>query len=362
MFKKLKKIRFRKWQIVPLGAILLFFVTELLSRIPAFVEQHYSQKLYPFIAAILSQLSSYFPFSIDDIFYLLLLVLPLVLVILLVTKKISFQSAGKIVLTTLSSVYILFYLLWGFNYYRPKLAGRLAINDRPTNKDEFIEVLEKLINTTNNLHATFDQLNKAAVDSILENSYKNLAEVLKIDYPMGTRRDKRITFSMFYAQSGITGYFGPFFNEIHVNKKVLPIEYPFVLAHEKAHQFGITSEAEANFYAWLVCSRSNNQQIQYSASSTLLRHFLYQAYKMKEYEEIIKNINEPVKTDFKIIREHWDELRNEKMNKAASKVNDTYLKTNKITGGIQDYRGVVEHVMNFSLDSAFQERHNLITH
>ncbi|WP_346856253.1 DUF3810 domain-containing protein [uncultured Draconibacterium sp.] len=360
MLKKLRKIRFRRWQLVPLVAVLLFLVTELLSRSPSFVEHYYSQKFYPFIAGIISQLSSYLPFSIDDIFYLLLLVLPFVLVILLVSKKISFQSAGKIVLITLSSIYILFYVLWGLNYYRPNLNERLAINDRPTNKDEFIDVLEKLINTTNNLHSTFDQLNKAAVDSILENSYKNLAEALKITYPMGTRRDKTITFSMFYAQSGITGYFGPFFNEIHVNKKVLPIEYPFVLAHEKAHQFGITSEAEANFYAWLVCSTSNNQQIHYSASITLLRHFLYQAYKMEEYEEIVKDINDPVKSDFKAIIKHWDELRNEKMNKAASKVNDTYLKTNKIKGGIQDYRGVVEHVMNFSLDSAFQERHNLL--
>ena len=55
------------------------------------------------------------------------------------------------------------------------------------------------------------------------------------------------------------------------------------------------------------------------------------------------------------------ELRNEKMDKAASRINDAYLKTNKVEEGIKDYRGVVRHVMNFSLDSTFQKRHNLLT-
>jgi hypothetical protein len=52
-------------------------------------------------------------------------------------------------------------------------------------------------------------------------------------------------------------------------------------------------------------------------------------------------------------------LRNEKVDRVASKVNDTYLKSNKVDKGIKDYTGVVKHVMNFSLDSAFQKQHNL---
>jgi 1,2-phenylacetyl-CoA epoxidase catalytic subunit len=176
---------------------------------------------------------------------------------------------------------------------------------------------------------------------------------------MGKRKDKKITFSNFYSKTGISGYFGPFFNEVHVNKKVTSIEYPYVLAHEKAHQLGVTSEAEANFYAWLACSNSNSQQLKYSANLIILRHFLIQAYSLEEYPEMLASVAKPVKDDINYIRQHWLNLRNEKLDKAASKVNDTYLKTNKIKGGIKDYHGVVKHVMNFSLDSTFQQQHGL---
>ena len=93
----------------------------------------------------------------------------------------------------------------------------------------------------------------------------------------------------------------------------------------------------------------------------MLKYFLYQGYRLEQYPELVSKIDPRVKDDMNSIRKHWMELRNERMNKAASRVNDAYLKTNKVEEGIKDYRGVVRHVMNFSLDSAFQKRHNLLT-
>ena len=84
-------------------------------------------------------------------------------------------------------------------------------------------------------------------------------------------------FSSFYSKMGLSGYFGPFFNEIHVNHYLLPLDYPFVLAHEKAHQFGITSEAEANLVAFVICVRSDDQRLRYSGYQSLLLYFLRDA-------------------------------------------------------------------------------------
>ena len=198
------------------------------------------------------------------------------------------------------------------------------------------------------------------IERLIEKSYNKLAPVLQINYPAGKRRAKNITFSRFFAKAGISGYYGPFFSEVHINKNNLPVEYPFVLAHEKAHQFGISSEAEANFYAWLVCSQSESKQLQYSANLYILKFFIYQGYQMEQYPEIIKELNGNVKNDFRRIQEHWLNLRNKKINKVASKVNDTYLKTNKIEKGIEDYYGVVKHVMDISQDSVFQRKWDLV--
>lgn len=340
-------------------AVLCFLFTEIAHSYPNFIEHFYSQTVYPLIAKTLSNFSSVFTFSLDDVFYSLLLITPLVLVFLLILRKISFITCGKIIVNTIASIYLLFYFFWGFNYFRENLAERLEIQDSEADKKAFIETTENIITHTNSLYSSFN-LDKNAVDSLVEESYKNLASVLKIKYPMGTRNDKKITFSGFFAKSGITGYFGPFFNEVHVNKKALPMEYPFILAHEKAHQLGVTSEAEANFYAWIVCSYSSSREIQYSANLVILYHFIIQAYPLDEFPDLVKKIDPKVRKDINNRRAYWQELRNEKLDKAASKANDVYLKTNKIKAGIKDYRGVVEHLMNFSLDSAFQQRHHLV--
>ena len=348
-----------KWLILPFAALVFFGLTILLSNHSDLVERFYSDGLYPFIAKILSPVSSNLSFSLDDLFYVLLILALPILIILVLFRKITFAKAGKIVLNTLAIIYILFYFLWGFNYYRENLNNRLHLEKTEVTNDQFRTVLVKLIEKTNQSFCNLDSINKPQIDNLVEESYRELSNVLSIDYPAGVRKDKSITFSRFFAQSGISGYFGPFFNEVHVNKKTHPVEYPVVLAHEKAHQFGVTSEAEANFYAWLVCSHSSSQQLQYSAGSFILRYFFNQATQRKDYKELVAMIDPRVIHDFDRIRENWEKFRNEKMEEVATKMNDTYLKTNEVEAGIQDYRGVVQFVLDFEADSTFQKKWNL---
>jgi DNA-binding transcriptional MerR regulator len=353
-----KELKIKGW-ILPVIAVATFGITRLFIWQPDWTEKIYSDGIYPVLASILSSISVYSPFSLDDLFYILLILSGILLIVLMLSRKISWKKALRILLNVLAATYILFYLLWGFNYFRPGLSTRLNLPERNADTTEFIPVLKKLIDQTNTSYCRFEDFNKQEIDQLVEDSYQKLAPVLQIKYPSGKRKPKKITFSRFYAKAGISGYYGPFFSEVQVNSYNLPIEYPFVLAHEKAHQFGITSEAEANFYAWLVCTQSNNKQLQYSANLTILRFFLYQGYRLKQYPEIIKQLNEPVKEDFRRIREHWTKLRNDKVDRVATKVNDTYLKTNKVEKGIEDYTGVVLFVMDFKLDTAFQKKWNL---
>jgi hypothetical protein len=177
-----------------------------------------------------------------------------------------------------------------------------------------------------------------------------------VKYPQGHRRPKPITLSNFFAKASIAGYYGPFFSEVQVNDSLLTIEYPQVLAHECAHQFGVTSEAEANFYSWLVCTQSESDQLRYSANISMVSYFLSQARHLHSFANLVHQINKPVIDDIREIQKHWEALRNEKIDKVAGKVNDVYLKTNKVEKGIEDYFGVVRFVMDFSTDSLAQER------
>jgi hypothetical protein len=357
-FQKTKH-NFPWWLVLPVLAVFTFALTELAARNPNSIETIYTQKVYPVIASAFSSVSSLIPFSLDDLFYGLLIVFFIALVILLIFKKIKWKSAGKIVLNTLAAVYISFYFLWGFNYYRNDATQRLNISEQDADSEQFLAVFEHLTVQLNNSYTTFDNFEKETVDSLGEASYRELSPMLNIPYPAGKRRAKNITLSRFFAGAGILGYYGPFFNEIHINKHLLPVEYPFILAHEKAHQFGVTSEAEASFYAWLVCTNSSSKHLRYSANLYVFRHFLYHGMHLEQLSEITSKLDDKVKTDFQEIREHWAKLRNKKIDHAASKMNDAYLKANKVEKGIRDYHGVVKHVMDFSLDSAFQKKWNL---
>ncbi|SHJ59572.1 Protein of unknown function [Tangfeifania diversioriginum] len=353
------KYNFPWWLVLPVLAVFTFVLTELAARHPAIVETIYTQKVYPVIASTFSAISSLISFSLDDLFYSFLIVLFTLLVTLLIFKKITWKSAGKIVLNTLAAVYISFYFLWGFNYFRSDVTQRLKISEQDADSEQFLAVFTHLTTQLNDSHTRFDNLKIETVDSLVEASYRELSPMLNIPYPAGKRRAKSITFSRFFAGAGISGYYGPFFNEIHINKHLLPVEYPFILAHEKAHQFGVTSEAEASFYAWLVCTNSSSKHLRYSANLYVFRHFLYHGRHLEQLSEITSELDDRVKADFQKIREHWMELRNEKIDHAASKMNDAYLKTNKVEKGIEDYHGVVKHVMDLSLDSAFQRKWNL---
>ena len=261
-----------------------------------------------------------------------------------------------LLIQTLAVCYMLFYWFWGFNYYRTGINDRLQIARSKPDTVQFVKVLENLIAQTNASYCTFDSISRPEISALVESSYQKNASFLKINYPSGTRIPKPITLSSFFAKAGIAGYYGPFFSEVHLNDSLLLIEYPQVLAHESAHQFGITSEAEANFYSWLVCSQSSSKQLQYSGNISMVNYFLSQGRRLHNFKDMVHQINKPVIDDIRKVQKHWESMRNETIDKAAGKVNDAYLKTNKVKKGIEDYFGVVQFVMDFETDSVAKKR------
>lgn len=337
-------------------ALVTFGLTELFSRYPKVTETVYSQTLYPVFAFVLSFISKWVSFSLDDAFYALLAVFLVVLIVLALFRKLKFGRFILTVLQTLAICYVLFYWFWGFNYYRSGINERLSIAKSEPDTVQLVRVFEKLIAETNAAYCSFDSISKSEIVGLVESSYQKHASFLKIDYPNGTRVPKPITISNFFAKAGIAGYYGPFFSEAHLNDSLLMVEYPAVLGHEYAHQFGITSEAEANFYGWLVCSRSESKHLRYSVNLGMVNYFLSQSKHLRSFPDLARQINKPVIDDIRKVQKHWASMRNEKIDKAAGKMNDVYLKTNKIEKGIEDYFGVVQFVMDFETDSMAQKK------
>jgi hypothetical protein len=212
-----------------------------------------------------------------------------------------------------------------------------------------------LIAQTNKNYITFSSVDYPKFNTLIEESYQRNAHNLAVSYPNGTRRPKTMIFSSFFSKVGVSGYFGPFFNEIHLNSYNLPMDYPFVLAHEKAHQFGFTSESEANLAAFVICTKSEDQQVRYSGYQSLLLYFLKDASRMSDYKEFISKIDTLVIKDFRMRQKYYQGLENKNLSKVQTKANDIYLKANKVEKGVKNYNQVVSLVTGWYYNSVFKK-------
>jgi hypothetical protein len=348
--KNSKEVSYRKVAVISWPfflAFLVFISTRLAIRKSGEVEHYYSTAIYPVIARLLSFFSKLIPFSLWDIFWILIIVLIISGLVLVILKKIKFTWYSLRILQTLAILYSLFYLVWGYNYFRPRIQERLTWKIPESDEPAFRSVFDTIITRTNLNYIPISSADFPEIDNLIEKSYRLQSPGLGIPYPNGFRRPKRMIFSRLYGKMGLSGYFGPFFNEIHVNGFLLPMDYPFLLGHEKAHQFGITSEAEANLVSFIICVTSEDQRLRYSGYQSLLLYFLRDASHLKEYKDYLKKIDKPVMDDLQYRQKYYEALLNNTLSDMQTAANNEYLKANNIEKGVKNYNQVVSLVISW---------------
>lgn len=323
-------------------AVVTFILTLVFNKYPNLTQTAYTDFIYKGIAVSLSYYSSIFPFSLSDVTYILILLLLLVLIYVIIFRKKNLKQILAIFFKSLLLLYISFYWLWGFNYYKNDIYQQKILVESEINDSMFISTLNDLINRTNSLQTSLDNFCIIEANNLIEKSYENNANLLKLNYPLGIRQPKNIIASSYFSAASIFGYFGPFYNEIHLNESLLPIQYPVVLAHEKAHQFGITNEAEANFIAWYICNNSSSKKIMYSGNLYLLYYYIKQLKNKNITYDVNNRMSERVKIDLNNIKKHWKALRIESIDDLNSWFYNYYLKINRIPEGVKSYNGVVK--------------------
>jgi hypothetical protein len=352
--KKKGAVRIRKFILYswPFFISMLIFISiKLFIRNPAMVEHYYSEGIYTFIAKFFSIFSNIIPFSLWDVFWVLIILLIISGLILVLFKKIKIGWYILRTLQLLAILYSFFYIVWGYNYFRPKIEKRNEWETPKADSMIFQSILDSIIRQTNSNYISISSTDYSRIDNYVEESYRKNSRELGIGYPNGTRRPKTMLFSSFYGELGLNGYFGPFFNEIHINYYLFPMDYPFVLAHEKAHQFGIASEAEANLVAFVICVKSEDQRLKYSGYQSLLLYFLKDASRMKNYQEYFNKIDKKVLQDFRYRQKYYEGLENRNLSNMQTAVNNSYLKANNIKKGVKNYNQVVSLVISWYYNS-----------
>lgn len=338
----LKKSNKQKWMRLLVVAGTLLAVILIFSR-SSMLSEAYMQTVYPVIATLFSFISGIFPFSLYDLFIVAALIWFTGMTVRVILRKITLSAFFYSLLRFTLIVVAWFYLSWGIAYFRDDFYTRNEVEEVPFDKENLHSVTLRFIANANRFYVISDEMDKADVRDEIEHSYRQHHQTLRLTDPNGKRRVKAMIFEPIYSKMGVSGYFGPFFNEIHVNNYSLPFTYPFTLAHEMAHQYGIAPESEASLYAFIVCAGSSDPVVRYSGYASVLGYLLRDARRLlpDAYKSLLQSIRPEIIADLQRNSAHWMAARNETLSDTQEKMYDVYLKTNQVSSGRENYSEVV---------------------
>lgn len=333
----------RSARLILLAVVLLLVI--LAQAIPAWGDA-YSRMLYPYIGKALSVLSASLPFAVGDLFIALsiagVIVYPFFARYRL-KKKWRQGLAGS--LEYLAWVYVWFYVAWGLNYSQPDFYRRTGIARADYTEEDFLDFTHRYIDSLNASYTSFMDIDPDTLRTEVVEGYRSIAPTLGIHPPFNNHpRVKTMLFSPLASMVGVKGSMGPFFCEFTVNADVPSSEYPATYAHELAHLLGIANEGEANFYAYLVCTRSSHASIRFSGYLSVLPHVLNNAYRLMNapaYDTLCREIRPEILRLAHDNQAYWQGKYNRLIGKAQSRLYELYLKGNRIAEGRKSYSQVV---------------------
>ena len=256
-----------------------------------------------------------------------------------------FAAAGA------GALYAAFVLVWGLNYARPRLDGRLGLTDREIRESELVQLATRVAAETTRRH----RLAGLPTDAVSENplTYAEMSTAIDEAYaaldlpgdpgPERASPVKPAVFSGLMSRLGISGIFVPFTGEPTVNTGPPDVAIAFTAAHEKAHQRAITHEGEASFAAWLALTRYRREPyLNYAASFYASRHLLaaVRHANSADRERAWAALGPGPRRDLDALNAFWAQYRG-MVRGAARRVNDSYLRTMRIPDGARSYGTVV---------------------
>jgi hypothetical protein len=332
-------------------------LVQLAAHNPAFIEQYYSNGIYPVISAFLRIVFGWLPFSFGDLLIGFLTFIFLRFIFRLIHTRFQKVVPKLIHLTAiLSIIYFCFYLFWGLNYYREPLAKNLKYNQKKYTTVQLqkvtAEIIEKLNYyqfkiTKNDSLKVDNKYNQKEMYKMAVGGYENLRNdfpQLAYQYPSV----KSSLMSLFQTYNGTAGYLNPLTGEAQVNGRVPKTSYPTTVCHEMAHQIGFAAENEANFVGFLAANYNDDVYFKY-ASYRMAFGYCISELRKRDNElstKLWKTVHKGITKDFNASFQFWEEYKNP-FEPILKKGYNVYLKANKQAKGVASYNYVVDLFISY---------------
>lgn len=299
------------------------------------VERWYSRGVYPPIQRALTGASNLVPVALLDVAAGVLLVVGLAGLWRAAGWGARFRWLAVRLVAGAAVVYILFLALWGLNYRRERLEDKVAFDGSRITREALMRLANDAVARAN---ARYEAAHAQAPDaSSIERAFHGAVAALGAPGPARVGVPKSSVLSIFFRRAAVDGMTDPWFLEIILNPDLLPIERPFVLAHEWAHLAGYAHESEANFVAWLACLRGD-ALAQYSGALATYDHAL--ASLSRQDRRAIQALEAGPKADLSAIADRYRRA-SPLVREASREMYDSYLKANRVEEGIAAYGAVV---------------------
>lgn len=331
----------------------------LLSMSRQWVEDYYTNGIYPYTSAFQRIITGILPFSLGDIIYgaflLWVTYFGIRNIVLLFVHKITLRRVGRRALrliTALLCLYVFFMLIWGLNYSRLGIRDQLGL-ERPEYREADLLRLQDIgMRAVNETRAQLSEAQRTypknremfqRAAAAYRQSEDSL-HFLKYRHPSL----KSSLFGSWGNYLGFTGYYNPFTGEAQINTTVPRFLVPAITLHEMAHQIGYAKENEANFVAFLVASHCDDPLFRYSAWLDLL---MYTNAAVRQIDTVkasqaLEALNPEVRQDIAEWRRFSASYRSF-MEPIVHWVYEKYLKLNKQSKGMKSYDEVVSLVIAY---------------
>ena len=332
--------------------VVLAAVAALVPMPPAAIERWYSTGIYPVIQRQLTPVANALPFAWLDVLALAACAGALVMVVRAVGDARRTRRAAPLLrvlaalVTTAAAVYLVFLLLWGFNYRRVPMSARLLVEPGAPAADA---VTALGVDAAMQLNALHDAAHRAGWnappedDQRLRQAFAGVQRMLS-DAPAATPgRLKATLFGRYFRWTGVDGMINPFGLEVLSNPDLLPFERPFIAAHEWAHLAGYADESEASFVGWLACMQAD-VPARYSG-------WLFLYWQVNGEVDaagrgrLAETLGAGPRQDINAIIERLQRGQRPWLRIAGWRVYDQYLKANRVEEGVRSYGAVVTLIL-----------------
>lgn len=334
------------------AAVVLLAVLAAVAPVsPEAVERWFSTGIYPPIQQTLTPLANRLPFAWLD----LLVIGGLIALVVFIVRTVRISrrarrfapvlSAFGTLATTGAIVYLLFLIVWGFNYRRLPMNERLSVEPGPPAADA---VLTLGFEAAAQLNALHDEAHAAGWappvdDAQLREAFASVQRMLSDGPPATPGRLKTTMFGPYFRWTTVDGMINPFGLEVLRNPDLLDFERPFIAAHEWAHLAGYADESEASFVGFLTCIRGNAP----SRYSGWL--FLYWQVNGEvdagSRTKLAAMLQDGPRADINAVVERLQRGQLPWLRATSWRVYDQYLKANRVEEGIRSYSAVVTLIL-----------------